>query len=54
MVRRAQLQLSPWGITSDPEHRQYLEHIRRTPGPFTDPDATSEEFLSQFDKVKIL
>ncbi|QUC17804.1 uncharacterized protein UV8b_02045 [Ustilaginoidea virens] len=35
-------------------NRKYLDHIRRTPGPFTDPDATSEEFLAQFEKVKVL
>lgn len=35
-------------------NRKYIDHIRRTPGPFTDPDATSEEFLAQFEKFKVL
>ncbi|KAF4587725.1 NEDD8 activating enzyme (UbaC) [Ophiocordyceps camponoti-floridani] len=33
---------------------RYLNHVRRTPGPFTDPDAISEESLAQFDKFKVL
>ncbi|KOS18552.1 NEDD8-activating enzyme E1 catalytic subunit [Escovopsis weberi] len=33
---------------------KHLEQIRRNPGPFTDPDATGEEYLAQFDKFKIL
>ncbi|KAK0392791.1 hypothetical protein NLU13_2286 [Sarocladium strictum] len=33
---------------------KYLDHIRRTPGPFTDPDAVAEENLAQFDKFKVL
>ncbi|KAG6034376.1 hypothetical protein E4U41_006553 [Claviceps citrina] len=32
---------------------KYLDHIRRTPGPFTDPDATAEESLAQFEKFKV-
>lgn len=34
--------------------RQYLDQIRRTPGPFTDPDLITEETLAQFEKFKIL
>jgi ubiquitin-activating enzyme E1 C len=34
--------------------RKYLDQIRRNAGPFTDPDATNEEFLAQFEKFKIL
>ncbi|POR30873.1 NEDD8-activating enzyme E1 catalytic subunit [Tolypocladium paradoxum] len=34
--------------------RRYLDQIRRNPGPFTDPDATAEEFLAQFEKFKVL
>ncbi|KAG5927585.1 hypothetical protein E4U42_002046 [Claviceps africana] len=33
---------------------KYLDHIRRTPGPFTDPEATAEEYLAQFEKFKVL
>ena len=39
---------------SDLAFRKYLDHIRRTPGPFTDPDATSEEFLALFENFQIL
>jgi len=34
--------------------RKYLNQIRRNGGPFTDPEATSEEFLAQFEKFKVL
>ncbi|GJN77760.1 hypothetical protein PLIIFM63780_001253 [Purpureocillium lilacinum] len=33
---------------------KYLNQIRRNAGPFTDPEATSEEFLAQFEKFKVL
>ncbi|KAK7426188.1 NEDD8 activating enzyme [Neonectria magnoliae] len=33
---------------------KYLDQIRRNAGPFTDPGATEEEFLAQFEKFKIL
>jgi ubiquitin-activating enzyme E1 C len=33
---------------------KHLDQIRRNAGPFTDPDATNEEFLAQFAKFKIL
>ncbi|KAM6537095.1 NEDD8 activating enzyme [Fusarium falciforme] len=41
---------------ADIEERRwkYLNHIRRNPGPYTDPDATGPEFLEQFDKFKVL
>ncbi|KAK2606171.1 NEDD8 activating enzyme [Conoideocrella luteorostrata] len=41
-------------VVSEEARWKYLDHIRRTPGPFTDPDATSEEFLAQFEKFKVL
>ncbi|SPN96855.1 probable ubiquitin-activating enzyme [Cephalotrichum gorgonifer] len=31
-----------------------LEHIRHTPGPYTDPDAISPEAMAQFDNMKVL
>ena len=34
--------------------RKYLNQIRRNAGPFTDPEATSEELLAQFEKFKVL
>lgn len=34
--------------------RKHLDHIRKTPGPYTDPDACAEEALEQFDKIKVL
>ncbi|KJZ73628.1 hypothetical protein HIM_06961 [Hirsutella minnesotensis 3608] len=40
--------------SNDEARWKYLEQIRRNPGPFTDPDATSEEFLAHFDKFKVL
>ncbi|KAG6138608.1 hypothetical protein E4U22_000347 [Claviceps purpurea] len=30
-----------------------IDHFRHNPGPFTDPDASSEECLAHFDKFKI-
>ncbi|KAH8180074.1 thiF family protein [Sarocladium implicatum] len=33
---------------------KYLDQIRRTPGPFTDPDAVTEENMAQFAKFKVL
>ncbi|QPH01068.1 hypothetical protein C2857_005265 [Epichloe festucae Fl1] len=42
------------GAVSEEERWKYLDHIRRTPGPFTDPDATAEEYLAQFEKFKVL
>jgi ubiquitin-activating enzyme E1 C len=39
---------------ADRNQRKYLNHIRRNPGPYTDPDATGPEFLEQFDKFKVL
>lgn len=39
---------------ADHGHRKHLDQIRRNAGPFTDPEATTEEFLSQFEKFKIL
>jgi hypothetical protein len=35
-------------------NRKHLDNIRRTPGPFTDPDATSEELFAQFEKFIVL
>ncbi|KAG6007410.1 hypothetical protein E4U21_005999 [Claviceps maximensis] len=32
---------------------KYLDHIRRTPGPFTDPESTAEECLAQFETFKV-
>ncbi|KAL2212668.1 hypothetical protein CC79DRAFT_439473 [Sarocladium strictum] len=38
----------------EPARWTYLDQIRRTAGPFTDPEAMSEENLAQFDKFKVL
>jgi hypothetical protein len=54
MVRHFTLNKEKRTTTLIPPNRKYLNHIRRTPGPFTDPDATSEENLAQFEKFKIL
>lgn len=40
--------------TTNPLPRKYLDQVRRNAGPFTDPEATTDEFLSQFEKFKIL
>ncbi|KAF9879742.1 nedd8-activating enzyme e1 catalytic subunit [Colletotrichum karsti] len=32
----------------------YLDHIRKNPGPFTDPDAATDGSFEQFDKMKLL
>ncbi|KFG87491.1 hypothetical protein MANI_025424 [Metarhizium anisopliae] len=42
------------GTINEEARWKYIDHIRRTPGPFTDPEATSEEFLAQFEKIKVL
>ena len=34
--------------------RKYLEHIRRTPGPFTDPEAVTEEAMAIFSNIRVL
>ncbi|KKA27529.1 hypothetical protein TD95_001807 [Thielaviopsis punctulata] len=43
--------------TSDTEMNskrwRYVDHIRSTPGPFTDPDAASEEAQNAFDSTKV-
>ncbi|PTB65457.1 hypothetical protein BBK36DRAFT_1122482 [Trichoderma citrinoviride] len=43
-------------IDADREARRwrYLEQIRRTPGPTTNPEAVEEEFLAQFERFKVL
>ncbi|CAI4216304.1 unnamed protein product [Parascedosporium putredinis] len=41
-------------IVDEEKRWKYVEHIRRTPGPYTDPDAVSQEAVDQFDKMKIL
>ncbi|PHH92337.1 hypothetical protein CDD83_7825 [Cordyceps sp. RAO-2017] len=41
-------------VVNEEARWKYLNHIRRTPGPFTDPEATSEESLAQFEKFKVL
>ncbi|KAF4124163.1 ubiquitin-activating enzyme E1 C [Geosmithia morbida] len=33
---------------------KYLEHMRQTPGPFTDPDSQTEEALNIFNSYKVL
>lgn len=33
---------------------QHLDHIRKTPGPFTEPEAVAPEALDQFDHIKVL
>lgn len=46
----------PWTvlINRPSNYRKLLDHIRRTAGPFTDPDAVSEEALARFDTMKVL
>jgi NEDD8-activating enzyme E1 len=34
--------------------RKYLEHIRRNPGPFTDPDSATPEAMALFDDIRVL
>lgn len=47
------LQAATW-TDADSLRRKYLDQIRRNAGPFTDEGATSDEFLAQFEKFKIL
>jgi len=42
------------GPVSEAARWKLLDHIRRTPGPFTDPDSVSEEALARFDTLKVL
>ncbi|KEZ44563.1 hypothetical protein SAPIO_CDS3592 [Scedosporium apiospermum] len=41
-------------VVNEEERWKYLEQIRRNPGPYTDPDAVSQEAIDQFDQMKIL
>jgi ubiquitin-activating enzyme E1 C len=42
------------GPVSEAARWKLLDHVRRTPGPFTDPDSVSEEALARFDTLKVL
>ncbi|KYK56859.1 putative ubiquitin-activating enzyme [Drechmeria coniospora] len=42
------------GVTSEEARWKHLDQIRKVAGPFTDPEAMTEEFFSQLEKFKIL
>lgn len=37
-----------------PFYRKHLDNIRKNPGPFTDPDAGSQEAIDSFDRIRVL
>jgi ubiquitin-activating enzyme E1 C len=45
---------APPGAIDETARWEYLDHIRKTPGPFTDPDSHSPEAMKIFDSYKIL
>jgi hypothetical protein len=42
------------GTDELPSTRTHVDNIRKTPGPFTDPIAGTQEAIDQFDSIKVL